>query len=65
MRLSGKLGPYLAMAYMSLDVAGQCKGNGLIDIFVQVFATGRQKYLMADRSTLEGHHWEIRQFWDE
>ena len=46
-----------------LDVASQCKGNGLIEIFAQVFATGRQKYLMADTSTLEGHRWEIRQFW--
>ena len=44
---------------MSLDVASQCKGNGLKQIFVQVFATGQQKYLMADRSALEGHHWEI------
>ena len=50
---------------MSLDVASQCKGNELIEIFAQVFATGWQKYLMADRSTLEGHDWKIRQFWDE
>ena len=50
---------------ISLDVASQCKGNGLIEIFVQVFATGRQKWQMTDRSTLEGQHWNIRQFWDE
>ena len=50
---------------MPLDVASQCKGNGLIEVFVQVLATGRQKYLLADRWTLEGHHWKIRQFWDE
>ena len=41
---------------MYLDVANQCKDNGLIEILVQAFAAGRQKYLMADRSTLEGHH---------
>ena len=48
-----------------LDVASQCKDNGLIEIFVQVFVTVRQKYLMEDRLTLEGHHWKIRPFWDE
>ena len=69
--LKSHVGAYLANKaliwqwLMYIDVASQCKGNGLIEIFVKVFATGRQKYLMVDRSTLEGHHWEIRQFWDE
>ena len=36
---------------MSLDVASNCKGNEIIDIFVQVLVTSRQKYLLADRST--------------
>ena len=69
--LKAHIGAYLANQtliwqwQMSLDVASQCKGNGLIEIFVQVFGTGRQKYLMADGSTLEGHHWKIGQFWNE
>ena len=39
---------------MSLDVASQCKANGFIEIIVQVLVTSRQKYLLADRSTLVG-----------
>ena len=69
--LKGQWGSYLAnwaliwQWKMSLEVSSQCKGNGLIEIFVQVLVTGRQKYLMADRSTFNGHHWQIKQFWDE
>ena len=51
--LKEQLGSYLAnwaliwQWKMSSEVASQCKGNGPIEIFVQVLATGRQKYLLA------------------
>ena len=49
-------GALIDKSQMSEDFTSQCKGNRPIEIFVQVLATGRQKYLMTDRSTLESHH---------
>ena len=51
--------------HVSVDVASQCKSNGIIEIFVQVLVTSRQKYLLADRSTLGGRCMKIRHFWGE
>ena len=50
---------------MSLDVASQCKANEIMEIFVQVLVTSRQKYLLADRSTLGATIGRFWQFWDE
>ena len=44
-------GALIGKREMSLDVASQCKANGIIEIFVLVLVTSRQKYLLADRST--------------
>ena len=50
--LTGIAGALIGKREMCLDVASQCKASGIIEIFVQVLVTSRQKYLLADRSTL-------------
>ena len=41
-------GHHLGKCEMSLDVASQCKTNWIIEIFVQILVTSRQKYSLAN-----------------